>query len=88
MIQRPDRPGVQRPPSYAGLDPDTLLQLHQLLARPDPLELRTPGGRFGRGAQLIYDGAPDRFKRWLPIRMRAIRAREVAALGLRESEDL
>jgi hypothetical protein len=40
-----------------------------------------------RGFTLTQEGAPDRFRRWFPIRMRAIRARELAQLGLTEESN-
>ena len=54
-------------------------RLDQLLREPDGADLK------GRGQVQRFEGAPDRFRRWLPIRFRAIRARELAALGLDES---
>lgn len=87
------RPGIARTafeflPFY---DPERVELLARCLREPDPSDLRgvlAPRFRWSetltacRGTIQVSPGDPDRFKRWLPARMRAIRAREIAAFGL------
>ena len=74
------RPGINRTAFQflSTFDPAVHERLDELLREPDDKDLK------GRGQVLKFEGAPDRFRRWLPIRFRAIRARELAALGLDE----
>lgn len=91
------RPGVCRTAFelLAHLPPEDVRErLERLLRTPDPEDLvsRIPLSMWPyglalipRGRVLTHAGAEDRFRRWLPVRVRAIRARELAQLGLGEA---
>ena len=76
-LARWERPGITRTAFdfLRVFDRVTLERLERVLAAPDPPDIH-------RGRLLKYEGAPDRYKRWLAARVRAIRAREIAAFGL------
>lgn len=78
IVPRHERPGISRTAFEFLRTFDRVAQegLERLLLRPDPSDLK------GRGRVLTCEGREDRFRRWLPIRVRAIRARELAQLGL------
>ena len=78
-LPRWTRPGIQRT-AFDFLrifDREALEGLKHLLLQPDEPSLQ-------RGRVLKFEGAPDRFRTWLPIRVRAIRTRELAQFGLDE----
>ncbi len=74
------RPGINRTAFdfVRHFDREALESLEDLLRDEDPPYLH------GRGHRLCYEGAPNRFRKWLPIRVRAIRERELAQFGLDE----
>lgn len=76
------RPGINRTAFefLRHFDRITLEGLEKLLLQPDTPDL------VGRGKIQTYEGAEDRFRKWLPIRMRAIRAREYSQLGMEVEE--
>lgn len=87
-----DRPGICRT-AYDFLrvfDRAALEGLERLLATPDEVSLRVDltksSGVTRRGRVLRFDGADNRFRTWLPVRVRAIRARELAQFGLADSD--
>ncbi len=88
---RHTRPGICRTAFefLAFLRPeDCRERLERLLKGPDAPDLRgTCYPDQLRGNVLRQEGASDRFRRWLPIRVRAIRARELAQLGLADAEE-
>lgn len=77
------RPGIERTAFdfLRTFDREAQEGLERLLVTPDPPDL------VGRGRRLVREGAPERFRLWLPIRVRAIRAREMAQLGLDDAAD-
>ena len=77
------RPGINRTAFdfLRVFDRSILEGLEKLLLKPDPPYL------VGRGKLLRYEGALDRFRKWLPIRVRAIRAREFAQFGMEDDAE-
>jgi hypothetical protein len=75
LLPRRERPGINWTAfEFLRVFDRTRLEcLEELLRQPDEPCLK-------RGRALRYDGAPDRFRRWLTIRMRAIQARELMQL--------
>ena len=74
-----ERPGINRT-AFEFLpvfDHAALHRLEQVLNTEDEPCLK-------RGRRITQEGAHDRFRTWFPVRMRAIRARELANLGLDE----
>jgi hypothetical protein len=63
--------------------------IRRALLLPDaPDLLGVVGVDTHRGNLLTCEGASDRFRRWFPVRLRAIRERELKAFGLEEMEDV
>jgi hypothetical protein len=75
-----ERPGISRT-AFEFLmvfDREWVEGLHRLLAEPDEPPMK-------RGRVLKYDGKPERFRKWLGIRVQAMRARELRQLVLSEA---
>lgn len=57
-----------------------LEHLEWCLQQPDPSDMR-------RGHRVTQEGSPQRWREWLPVRMRAFRTQEVQALGLGDEQE-
>jgi hypothetical protein len=65
--------------------------IRKALTQPDEPDLRgvvAPDVERGSTVREACEGSPERFRKWFPIRLRAIRLRELKMFGLEEMEEV